>query len=337
MVDDSAVVRTTLTTILSGAGMRVAVAGDAIVAMKMVLKSRPDAIVLDIEMPRMDGLTFLRWLRAESNPVPCLICSSHVGGGTAAAMYALECGAVGIVAKPPTNLEGFLKELADELVDTVRGATGARVVRLRPPPERGRKPVDKNSRLPHRGSGTSVIAIGASAGGPEALHTLLESLPPGAPGIVVVQHMPEGFTAAFARSLNDACSIEVKEAAPFDRVTVGRALIAPGNSHLSIRRSGDAYLVDVTTGPRVNRHRPSVDVLFQSVAQAAGSNAVGVILTGMGEDGARGLLEMRRAGARTVAQDEATSAIFGMPSAAISLGAASEVLPLQRIAETILS
>jgi two-component system chemotaxis response regulator CheB len=333
VVDDSALARTTLVSVLSAAGVRVEVAPDAIVAMKKVTRSRPDAIVLDIEMPRMDGLTFLRWLRAQENPVPAVVCSAHAGAGSAAAMYALECGAVAVVERPRLGQEGIPEETIHELVDAVRGAATARVVRHARIARRDRGEVRSPRKGPapaHRPA-AGIVVVGASAGGPEALHAVLERLPHGAPPIAVVQHMPKGFTAAFARSLRASCAIEVKEAEHLDRLSRGLALVAPGGRQMTVRRDADGWHVEVLDGPRVNRHRPSVDVLFYSTAQAAGARATGVLLTGMGSDGAHGLLEMRRAGARTVAQDEATCAIFGMPKEAIALNAATDVLPLQDI------
>ncbi len=338
VVDDSAVVRQALSAILSGAGMQVEVAADPIFAIEKIRRRRPDALVLDIEMPRMDGLTFLRWLMAEEDPVPALICSSLAGSGTEVAVQALERGAVGIVAKPALGVKGFLHDSADQLVEGVRGAIQARVRRRAPAPEPRQ---DAGAALPRpppalATTTSKVVAVGASTGGTEALRELLERMPPDAPGIAVVQHMPEVFTGAFARRLHGLCRIEVKEAEQGDRICSGRALIARGNYHLAVRRSGAHYFAELLDGPPVSRHRPSVDVLFRSAAQAAGANAVGVILTGMGGDGAQGLLEMRQAGAHTIAQDEATCVVFGMPREAIAAGAASEVLPLPNIAASVL-
>jgi len=374
VVDDSAVVRQALTQILSAAGMQVEVAADPIFAIEKIRRRRPDAIVLDIEMPRMDGLTFLRWLMAEEAPVPALICSSLVGPGTDVALQALERGAVGIVGKPALGVKGFLHDSAAQLVEAVRGAAQARVHRRGAPPEprrdasavlparseqavppiagpqrAGRRAVSERGACggaaadelikrssPLASTTSKVVAIGASTGGTEALRAFLKEMPPDAPGIAIVQHMPEVFTAAFARHLHEICRIEVKEAETGDRICSGRALVAPGNHHLAVRRSGAHYVAEILDGPPVSRHRPSVDVLFRSAAQSAGPNAVGVILTGMGDDGARGLLEMREAGAYTVAQDEASCVVFGMPKEAIAAGAACEVLPLPRIAATVL-
>jgi two-component system chemotaxis response regulator CheB len=339
VVDDSAMVRQALAAILGAAGMRVEVAADPIIAIEKVRRARPDAVVLDLEMPRMDGLTFLRWLMSEADPVPALICSSLAGPGTDVAMQALETGAVGIVTKPQLGVKGFLLDSAEQLAEAVRGAAHARVRRrAAPPPPRqdASAVIPPRARPPLTTTTSKVVAVGASTGGTEALRELLEAMPPDAPGIAVVQHMPELFTGAFARRLDGLCRIEVKEAEQGDRICSGRALIAPGNHHLAVRRSGATYLVEVLEGPPVSRHRPSVDVLFRSTAQAAGSNAVGVILTGMGDDGARGLLEMRQAGAHTIAQDEASCVVFGMPKEAIAGGGACEVLPLPKIAGAVL-
>ncbi|GEJ58402.1 protein-glutamate methylesterase/protein-glutamine glutaminase [Anaeromyxobacter diazotrophicus] len=340
VVDDSAVVRQVLTAILSSAGMQVEVAGDPLIAMERMARQRPDAVVLDIEMPRMDGLTFLRRLMSADEPVPALICSSLAGPGTEVALQALDEGAVGIVEKPRLGVKGFLQDSARQLIEAVRGALHARVrtraARPEPRHDAGAvlPPPAKAVRLATTTS--KVVAVGASTGGTEALRELLMALPPDAPGIAIVQHMPEAFTGPFARRLHGLCRIEVKEAQQGDRLCSGRALVAPGNHHLAVRRSGAHYFAEVLEGPPVSRHRPSVDVLFRSTAQAAGANAVGVILTGMGDDGAQGLLELRQAGAHTIAQDEATSVVFGMPRMAIEAGAASEVLPLPAIAAAML-
>jgi two-component system chemotaxis response regulator CheB len=339
VVDDSAVVRQALSAILGAAGFTVDVAADPIFAQGKMARARPDALVLDVEMPRMDGLTFLRMIMSGDDPLPVVMCSSLAGAGTDVVLQALEEGAVAIIEKPRIGVKGFLEDSAARIQEAVRGAAHARV-RRRAAAAASRH--DVSAVLPARAArplartSEKVVAIGASTGGTEALRELLEALPPDAPGTAIVQHMPEVFTAAFARRLDGLCRIEVKEAAQGDRLTAGRALIAPGNHHLAIRRDGGHYAVDVLEGPPVCRHRPSVDVLFRSAAQAAGENAVGVILTGMGDDGAQGLLEMRNAGAHTIAQDEATSVVFGMPKEAIALGAACEVHPLPRIAAAIL-
>jgi two-component system chemotaxis response regulator CheB len=320
--------------------MTVAAAADPLIAMEKMKRIRPDVILLDLEMPRMDGLSFLRKVMAE-DPIPVVVCSGLAGPGTEAGLRALEEGAVEIVTKPKLGVKGFLEESATILVDAVRAAAHARL-RTRRSPRPTSAPSGRQLVSPAAGSAAlrvttdKVVAIGASTGGTEALRELLEALPPDAPGVVIVQHMPEVFTRAFADRLARICRVEVKEAADGDRVIEGRALIAPGNRHLRLHRSGAHYAVEVADGPLVCRHRPSVDVLFRSVAQAAGPNAVGVILTGMGNDGARGLLEMRRSGAATIAQDEATCVVFGMPKEAIAAGAVADVLPLQKIVTAIL-
>ena len=336
VVDDSAVVRQILTAVLAEqGGMKVTAASDPLIAMDKMKRARPDVIVLDLEMPRMDGLTFLRKLMQE-DPIPVVVCSCATGPGTQATLRALEEGAVAIITKPQIGVRDFLEESAITLIDAVQGAAQAR---LRSPwkrcaqREQGRSPDKARSLTAAAGM---VVAIGASTGGTEALRVILEAMPPDSPPILIVQHMPELFTRAFADRLNRECRIEVKEAADGDRLLKGRALIAPGNRHMLLNRRGAHYVVEVSGGPLVSRHRPSVDVLFRSVARSSISNAVGVILTGMGDDGASGLLEMKRAGAATVAQDEATSVVFGMPREAILLGAADEVVPLARISPTVL-
>jgi two-component system, chemotaxis family, protein-glutamate methylesterase/glutaminase len=312
--------------------MRVTVASDPIIAMERMRTQRPDVIVLDLDLPRMHGLTFLRKVLAQ-DPIPVVVCSGLVDDG-ALAIRALDEGAVAIVTKAKLAVRAFLTESAALVVDTVRGAAAARVSRLR----RGSRPLA--AAIPRKAAAhrpaDRLVALGASTGGTEAIREVLEAMPSDGPAMLIVQHMPEPFTATFAASLNAACRIEVKEARPGDRVTPGLALIAPGNRHMALRRSGRGYTVDVTGGPPVCRHRPSVDVLFRSVAQAAGHSAVGVLLTGMGDDGAEGLLEMRRAGAATMVQDEASCVVFGMPREAIVRGAAAEVVPLSSMATALL-
>jgi len=339
VVDDSAVVRQALLQILGLSGMAVVVASDPLIAMDKMRRERPDVIVLDLEMPRMDGLTFLQRIMA-ADPIPVVVCSGLAGPGTEVALQALEEGAVDIVAKPRLGVKGFLEDSAHRLVEVVRAASEAKL-RPRPPrpPITPMLPADavvRKERRVIRDTTHKVVVVGASTGGTEALRELLEAMPPDAPGLAIVQHMPEVFTAQFAKRLDHSCRIEVKEAETNDRLVPGRALIAPGNRHLLVRRSGALYFVDVVDGPPVSLHRPSVNVLFRSAAQAAGRNAVGVILTGMGDDGAEGMAELKAAGARTIAQDEASCVVFGMPREAILRGGVDEVLPMSRIAPTVL-
>ncbi|MEE7560149.1 chemotaxis response regulator protein-glutamate methylesterase [Xanthomonas sp. Kuri4-2] len=345
VVDDSAVVRQVLVGVLNDApGIEViAAAADPLLAMEKMRQQWPDVIVLDVEMPRMDGITFLRKIMSE-RPTPVVICSTLTEQGARVTMDALAAGAVSVVTKPKLGLKQFLTESADELVNTVRSAARANVKRLAarastPPATEAKHnadvilPAQQGRALAQ--TTERVVAIGTSTGGTQALEEVLTALPRVCPGIVIVQHMPEKFTAAFATRLDRLCQITVKEAANNDRVVPGRALIAPGGKHMLLRRSGAQYFVEVLEGPPVNRHRPSVDVLFRSAARAAGGNALGIIMTGMGDDGATGLLEMRQAGARTVAQDEQTSVVFGMPKEAIKRGGADRVLPLGAMAREI--
>ena len=340
VVDDSAVMRQAMIALCKPfRDIDVRVASDPLFAQAKMREVRPDVILLDIEMPRMDGLTFLRKLMAE-DPIPVVICSALAGKGTETALRALEEGAVEIVTKPRIALHDFLSESTEMLVESIRAAAHARCRREPRMPIAVRNSPDvilRAARPTLARTTRKVVAIGASTGGTEALREILEAMPPDAPGIVIVQHMPEVFTAAFAQRLNQTCRIEVKEAADGDRILDGRALIAPGNQHVLVRRDGAEYRVQLDGGPLVSRHRPSVDVLFRSVAQAAGANAIGVILTGMGNDGATGLLEMREAGAVTFAQDEASCAVFGMPREAIVRGAAQAVHPLAHMSAAILN
>jgi len=341
IVDDSAVVRQTLCAVLSADPEIevIATAGDPFVAADRIAEQVPDVITLDIEMPRMDGLTFLKKLMSQ-HPIPVVICSSLTAEGTQSAFKALEYGAVDIVTKPRMGTKQFLEDSSITLCNAVKAAAGARVHTLRPSltvePKLNADCI--LSPAIHAMSETTekVVAIGASTGGTEALKTVLEMLPADTPGIVIVQHMPELFTRAFASRLDGLCAITVKEAETNDTIIRGRALIAPGNHHMLLKRSGARYYVEIKEGPLVCRHRPSVDVLFRSAARYAGANAVGVILTGMGDDGARGMLEMKQAGAYTIAQNEATCIVFGMPKEAIKLGGVDKVLPLQAVARAIL-
>jgi two-component system, chemotaxis family, protein-glutamate methylesterase/glutaminase len=336
IVDDSAVVRQVLGAILAQApGLEVATAPDPLIAMAKMRVRRPDVIVLDLELPRMDGLAFLRKLMAE-DPIPVVICSGHAGAGTEAALRAIEEGAVDVIGKPRVAVKGFLEESAVLIVDAVRAAARARVSSPgRLAAARPNAPTLPRCAAPH-GPSHKLVAVGASTGGVEALRQILEHMPSDAPGIVVVQHMPEMFTAGFATRLAKTCRIDVKEAKTGDAIARGRALIAPGNRHTLVVKTDEGYAVTLRDGPLVSRHRPSVDVLFRSVAEAAGPGAVGVILTGMGDDGALGLLEMKRAGAATLAQDEKSCVVFGMPKSAIERGAVDEVVSLSRMTATML-
>jgi two-component system chemotaxis response regulator CheB len=342
IVDDSAVVRQTLKEILSSDSAIdvIGVAGDPYVAAERIAEQMPDVITLDIEMPRMDGLTFLKRIMSQ-HPVPVVICSSLAGEGTQSAFKALEYGAVEIVTKPRLGTKQFLEESRIALCQTVKAAAAAKLRVLRPglavQPKLTADAILPAATRAMAETTEKVVVIGASTGGTEALKTLLESLPPDTPGIVIVQHMPELFTRAFAGRLDGLCAITVKEAETNDTVIRGRALIAPGNHHLLLKRSGARYFVEVKDGPLVCRHRPSVDVLFRSAARYAGPNAVGVIMTGMGDDGAHGMLEMKQTGAATVAQDEATCIVYGMPKEAVRLGGVDKVLPLESIAGAILA
>jgi two-component system chemotaxis response regulator CheB len=342
VVDDSAVVRQTLNEILNSDDEIevIATAGDPFVASDRIAEEVPDVITLDIEMPRMDGLTFLKKIMSQY-PIPVVICSSLAGNGTESAFKALEYGAVDIITKPKMGTKQFLEESQIEICDAVKAAARSRPGRPKPsmlvqPKLTADVILSAATTQAMVETTEKVVVIGASTGGTEALKTLLEALPADTPGIVIVQHMPELFTRAFAERLNGLCNITVKEAANNDTVLRGQALIAPGNHHMLLKRSGARYYVEIKDGPLVCRHRPSVDVLFRSAARYAGRNAQGVILTGMGDDGARGMLEMKQAGAKTIAQDEATCVVFGMPKEAIKLGGADKILPLQSIAPAIL-
>ena len=342
VVDDSAVVRQVLLAILESTPdiQVMASASDPIFAMDKLAREWPDVIVLDVEMPRMDGITFLKKIMAE-RPTPVVICSSLTEKGAETTLQALAAGAVEIITKPKSGLKNFLLESSAELIAAIRAAATANVKNLGKRATTARlEPAGKLSAdvilsaanghaMPH--TTERIVAIGTSTGGTQALEAVLTALPRVCPGIVIVQHMPEKFTAAFAERLNSISQIEVREARHNDRVLPGLALIAPGGKHMLLTRSGAYYHVQVVDGPLVNRHRPSVDVLFRSVAKFAGKNASGIIMTGMGDDGARGLKEMLDAGAATVAQDEASCVVFGMPKEAIKLGAAKRILPLQDI------
>ena len=344
VVDDSAVVRTVLTETLQAGGIKVlGSASDPLFAWAKMQSAWPDVIVLDVEMPRMDGITFLRKLMAE-RPTPVVMCSTLTEKGCETTMEALAAGAVSFVTKPKAGLKDFLADRGNGLVDAVRMAAHANLRAV------GRPPLPAATRaaaLPLPGAGTSlpaaplramaettdrVVAIGISTGGVQTIEHVLRPMDRTAPGIVLVQHMPAGFTASFAARLNNIMDLEIMEAKDGDRVLNGRVLIAPGGKHMQLKRSGAQYVVEVKDGPLINHHRPSVDVLFRSVAQCAGRNAIGIVMTGMGADGARGLLEMRQAGAITAAQDEASCVVYGMPAEAVKHGGARDVVQLQDMA-----
>ena len=347
VVDDSAVVREVVKQVLEAdPGIQViASAMDPIFAMEKMKIQWPDVIVLDIEMPRMDGLTFLHKIMAE-RPTPVVICSTLTEKGAQATMQALAAGATSIITKPKLGVKRFLQEDAsNDLVDAVKSAARANVRKLvdttiRPQVNVSQK-LNADAMLAPPGTARlgqtseQIVAIGTSTGGTQALEVVLTALPRICAGIVIVQHMPEMFTEAFAQRLNSLCQIEVLEAKNNDRVIPGRALIAPGGRHMMLKRSGAQYHVEVVEGPLVNRHRPSVDVLFRSVAKFAGKNALGIIMTGMGDDGARGLKEMRDAGAYTYGENEDTCVVYGMPKEAMKMGGVCEEIPLQQIAGKI--
>lgn len=351
VVDDSALMRQMLTGILSRDPelQVIGTAADPIAAWRKIREMEIDVLTLDVEMPRMDGLTFLEKLM-RARAIPVVMVSSLTERGCDTTLRALELGAVDFVTKPKFDLEHGTAQLGDEIIAKVKGAARARVAtraigepvmhpavaaRDRAPNPTGWAGSDSTgiggARPAHR-----IICVGASTGGTEALRVMLSALPADAPGMVIVQHMPEHFTSAFARRLNDLCDIRVREAVDGDRIEPGLALIAPGARHMRVRRHGAEYRVEISADAPVNRHRPSVDVLFASCAEALGAKAVAVMLTGMGNDGAQGLRQMHDAGARTIAQNEATCVVFGMPRAAIETGAVDEVLPLESVAAAAL-
>ena len=343
IVDDSAVVRQTMAEILSSDQQIeiMATAADPFIAADRIREEIPDVITLDVEMPRMDGITFLQKIMSQ-HPIPVVMCSSLTESGSETALKALEYGAVEIIQKPRMGTKQFLEESRIRVCDAVKAASQARVraINTRRIEVAPKLTADVIMERPNTRSmiqtTEKVVVVGASTGGTEALRVFLEALPADCPGIVIVQHMPEGFTKSFSQRLDGICRISVKEAADNDTVVRGRALIAPGNLHLLLKRSGARYFVEIKDGPLVSRHRPSVDVLFRSAARYAGKNAVGVIMTGMGDDGARGMLEMKEAGAITIAQDEASSVVFGMPHEAIKLGGVDLVRSLEGIAADVL-
>ncbi|MGH7035177.1 MAG: protein-glutamate methylesterase/protein-glutamine glutaminase [Stellaceae bacterium] len=346
VVDDSASVRQTMSDILGGDSEIevVGTATDPFAAASRIQKDLPDVITLDVEMPRMDGITFLRKIMSQ-RPIPVVICSSLTEQGSETLFQAMDAGAVEVIAKPRLDTKQFLIESRVRICDAVKAAAHAKLSRADRPARRHlvEKKLTADVMMPPPAPSRAmarttekIVCIGASTGGTESLREVLTALPAASPGIVIVQHMPELFTAAFARRLDSMSEIEIKEAQDGDAVLPGRALIAPGNRHLLLQRSGARYHVAVKDGPLVSRHRPSVDVLFRSAAQYAASNAVGIIMTGMGDDGAKGLLEMKKAGAHTIAQDEDSCVVFGMPKEAIALGAAEKIVPLDRLAAEIL-
>lgn len=344
IVDDSAIVRQTLSDLLNSDPHIevIGTAADPFLAARKIADQIPDVIVLDVEMPKMDGITFLQKIM-EQHPIPVVICSSLTANGSATALRALESGAVDFITKPRIGTKQFLEESRIYICDTVKAASLAQLKKRSfklnniEPKLTADVVIEKPSHNAMIQTTERVIIVGASTGGTEALRIFLEAMPLDSPAIAIVQHMPENFTTAFAKRLDGICRISVKEAENGDTMLRGRALIAPGNHHMLLKRSGARYYVEIKDGPLVSRHRPSVDVLFRSAARYAGKNAIGVIMTGMGDDGAKGLLEMKDAGAYTIAQDEKSCVVFGMPQEAIKLGAAFKVLSLDLIAGEIIN
>ncbi|WP_010321861.1 protein-glutamate methylesterase/protein-glutamine glutaminase [Marinobacterium stanieri] len=344
IVDDSAVVRQGLTEVLEAdpAIEVIGAAADPYLAVEKMRRLKPDVITLDVEMPRMDGITFLRKLMSQ-HPIPVVICSSLVGEGSDTQIKALEYGAVDIIAKPAFGTRQFLQESRTRIQDSVKAAAEARLKKLPVMQSRQSQPklsadavLSSSSIKPMTETTEKIVAIGASTGGTEAVRVILEAMPANCPALAIVQHMPEGFTRSFAKRLDQLCDIKVKEAEDGDTLLRGHALIAPGNRHMLIQRSGARYYVQLRDGPLVTRHRPSVDVLFRSAARHAGRNALGVILTGMGDDGAAGMLEMREAGAATLGQDESSSVVYGMPREAFVRGGVDHQFPLNQMASALL-
>ena len=342
IVDDSAVVRQTLSEIISANSELevMATAGDPFQAAEKIRSQAPDVITLDVEMPRMDGLTFLKKIMSQ-HPIPVIICSSLTTEGSDTILKAIQYGAVEIITKPKMGTRTFLEESRITICDAIKAAYHADIkkhafISQQTPPKLSADAILAKSRTILTETTEKVIVVGASTGGTEALRVFLQALPADSAGIVIVQHMPEHFTTSFAQRLNDLCAVSVKEADNNDTVLRGQALIAPGNRHMLLKRSGARYYVEISEGPLVNRHRPAVDVLFRSAARYAGKNAVGVIMTGMGDDGAKGMKEMFDAGAFTIAQDEASCVVFGMPKEAIAAGGVSKVMPLTAIADNII-
>ncbi len=338
VVDDSAMVRQVMQAILgTDSRINVKAAADPLIAWGKMQRERPDVVITDLEMPRMDGLTFIRKIMSEM-PMPVVVCSGLAARGTELAFHALEEGAIEVITKPKVGVRDFLHESAVTLLDAVWSASQAQIKPRMPAMPR----MNADVVLPRKGNSLAtapprgLIAVGASTGGTEALRVFLANLPTDCPPLVIVQHMPEGFTRAFAERLNKESAIGVREARDGDRLKNGVALIAPGNRHMLVHRREGEFIVEIVDGPLVSRHRPSVDVLFRSVAISAREKAVGVIMTGMGDDGAAGLCEMKEAGAATIAQDEASCVVFGMPKEAISRGAVDVVMPLEQMATAAL-
>ena len=346
VIDDSAIVRSVLSKIInSDPGLEVIdTAADPYIAARKIKKEVPDVITLDIEMPKMDGVTFLKKLMAQL-PLPVVVISSITAEGSETAMKALAYGAVEIINKPKAYDKEFFEEQQIAICDKIKAAAISNTKRKKsppvtvPPPKHSADAVISGSSIKHQSltrTSDKIIVIGASTGGTEAIATILKQLPADSPGVVIVQHMPEFFTKSFAERLDSLCKLNIKEASDGDTVLTGHGLVAPGDKHLLLNRSGTKHFVQVKSGVLVNRHRPSVDVFFRSVAKNAGKNAIGVILTGMGADGAKGILELHQAGAQTIAQDEESSVVFGMPKEAIKLNAIDKVLPLSQIGSGIL-
>ena len=350
VVDDSAVVRQALVRVLESdpAITVIGHAPDPFVAAEKIKRLVPDVITLDVEMPRMDGITFLRKIMSQ-HPIPVVMCSTLTGSGSETALRALEYGAVEIITKPKLGTKQFLEESRIRICDAVKAAAVSNLKKINP--KRSRAITNTHKVAPKLTADAmlaapssramsqtteKVVMVGASTGGTEALRVFLEALPADSPGVVIVQHMPENFTKAFANRLNSLCQVTVKEAVDNDSVVRGRALIAPGNKHALLKRSGARYYVEIRNGPLVSRHRPSVDVLFRSAARYAGKNCVGVIMTGMGDDGARGMKEMNNAGAKTIAQDKSSCIVFGMPNEAIKHGGVDIIKPLAKIAGEVI-
>jgi two-component system chemotaxis response regulator CheB len=339
IVDDSALVRSLLTEIINSQPDMEAIgaAPDPLVARDMIKRLDPDVLTLDVEMPKMDGLDFLEKLM-RLRPMPVLMVSTLTERGSEAALRAMELGAVDFVAKPKTGLSDGLAGYSEEIAYKIRGAAAARVRRFVPAVMPSLTADAVLPAVSNRIATTEkLIIVGASTGGTEAIKEFLRQMPPDCPGILITQHMPENFTRSFAQRLDSLCAITVSEARDGERVLPGHAFIAPGHSHLLLKRSGANYVTGLSDAPPVNRHRPSVDVLFRSAANAAGRNAIGVILTGMGKDGAAGMLEMKQAGATNFAQDEASCVVFGMPKEAIAVGGVDDVVSLPEMARTVLA